>query len=578
MPNVSQCSVAETESATPPYLYFANYSTNMGYTGVIPNICTVFPSNDGHNFGLPLRSNIAAPTPLQTTTPSPFYRASDDTFWLLSNISNNVSASGQQLYLQLYSLSKQGLFATHVLDIDFTPVIGTGSEAVVWPGQWFVDPATGNVHVYCSASSNMAVPAYTGFAIYETHPTNAGMTTWSTPVAITGTSLPANMIDPFVIGDGSGGYLCFYKNETTSFIEVLASASLTTGWSVLKSGDWAGWGSHLEGPSIITNNAGQFQILLDPYRGDGTQIQYSTSSSLTSGWSALAACTSADTKVLQHGTVIKTPPNWNAGSLYNDYKVRTASWGLSSPYTALDTMMQGLDAAGILKTMDFFYIYALDTSAHALTNLIGNGLFAAKTVGGMTFSAGHGYTGNGSTGYIDTVDFPWPGTGTAGGSYVPQFALNSASFGYYNLTSRTTAAATAVMGSQKIAGGAATDDWPLDTGPARFAEINNNASSTTAPANTQGLWVLSRVGSTNLSIYKNGNTTPTNTVTSASSHLPDLSFLTNAARGGPSSTPTGFSTDQLAMAFIASGWTATQQNIFAGYVNAYMTALGINVY
>ena len=198
-----------------------------------------------------------------------------------------------------------GLTYSWVADVDCSLVTGNTAGSRCWAPEWFVD-SDGSVHVFFAAS---AVNPYndTGFQIYEVHPTNAGYTTWSTPVAVSGSGLPNNMIDPFIVKVGSTYYL-WYKNENTKYIKVASSSSLTSGYTVLYSGDWAGWGSGEEGPSLLNVPSVGWRVWMDGMDGGSPGIKYSTQNSgdWTSGgsttWSALSTISSP--LLERHGTVL----------------------------------------------------------------------------------------------------------------------------------------------------------------------------------------------------------------------------------------------------------------------------------
>ncbi len=169
------------------------------------------------------------------------------------------------------------------------------SLAHVWAPEWFID-TDGSIHVFVACSNS----GTTAFQIYETHPTNAALTTWSNPAIVTGTSLPSDMIDPFMVKVGNT-YNIWYKNDSTKYIEYLSSTSLTSGYTVTKSGDWASWGSGLEGPSLLQVDSSTWRIYFDKYTAQG--IYYSESTDNWATWSAKALITSPIT--MSHGTVVR---------------------------------------------------------------------------------------------------------------------------------------------------------------------------------------------------------------------------------------------------------------------------------
>ena len=153
----------------------------------------------------------------------------------------------------------------------FAPVTNVNCAALgatyVWAPSWFID-SDGSVHVIFAAGSGSG-----GMSLYEVHPTNAAMTSWSSITQLTGTSLPSQ-IDPFMVKIGST-YNCWYANlpsSGTKSIELMTSASLTSGYTVAQSGNWAGWGTgQREGDAVINVN-GTNVVYLDQ---DGNGYLYS---------------------------------------------------------------------------------------------------------------------------------------------------------------------------------------------------------------------------------------------------------------------------------------------------------------
>lgn len=196
--------------------------------------------------------------------------------------------------------SSDGIWYSWVADVDCSSISGSTSNARTWAPEWFVDDtAPQGVRVFVAISST-GDPG--NFQLYETHPTNAAFTTWSALVQVTGTGLPAAMIDPYMVKIGSTYYL-WYKNETTLFIEVMSSTSLTSGYTVLYSGNWMGIGSGVEGASVI-----QIGGIWYLYCDDTNGIKYTTQTTgdwTTGGsttWGALTLVT-APYKI-DHGTVL----------------------------------------------------------------------------------------------------------------------------------------------------------------------------------------------------------------------------------------------------------------------------------
>ncbi|MFC5291125.1 AbfB domain-containing protein [Actinokineospora guangxiensis] len=76
-----------------------------------------------------------------------------------------------------------------------------------------------------------------------------------------------------------GTYHNFLKNETTKYIEHATATSLSGPWRFVGTGDWAGWGSGLEGPALVRLPDNRWRLYFDQY---GAGRYYSDSADLPS--------------------------------------------------------------------------------------------------------------------------------------------------------------------------------------------------------------------------------------------------------------------------------------------------------
>ncbi|MER6348695.1 glycoside hydrolase family 43 protein [Streptomyces sp. NPDC001595] len=130
-----------------------------------------------------------------------------------------------------------------------------------WAPEWFVD-SDGSVGIVVSCST---ADDEWNFTPYLLRAADSALTTWTAPVALSG--IGANHIDTFIVKSGST-YHAFPKNETTKYIEYATATSLTGPYTIRRTGDWAGWGSYREGPSLVPLDNGGWRIFFDGY-GDG---------------------------------------------------------------------------------------------------------------------------------------------------------------------------------------------------------------------------------------------------------------------------------------------------------------------
>ncbi|GIH23973.1 hypothetical protein Aph01nite_22830 [Acrocarpospora phusangensis] len=147
-----------------------------------------------------------------------------------------------------------------------------GSTGSTWAPEWFKD-SDGSVHVIFSASTTGTAGQ---FRPYRITATNTALSAWTAPVAL---GIPANYIDSFLVKVGST-YHNFLKNETSKYIEHATATSLNGPWQFVGTGNWAGWGSGLEGPALTRLPDGRWRLYFDNYTGG--RYYYADSSTLSS--------------------------------------------------------------------------------------------------------------------------------------------------------------------------------------------------------------------------------------------------------------------------------------------------------
>ncbi|MFF4308792.1 AbfB domain-containing protein [Streptomyces sp. NPDC001507] len=176
---------------------------------------------------------------------------------------------------------------------DYTIPLTNLSRA--WAPEWFVDgDGSVNVIVSCSTADDEWI-----FTPYVLTATDSALTAWTSPTALSG--IGPNHIDTYIVRTGST-YHAFTKNETAKYIEYGTAGSLKGPYTISRTGDWAGWGSYREGPSVIQLDNGGWRIFFDGY-GDGTYY-YSDSYDTFATWSAPTALPTLS-GTARHFTVIK---------------------------------------------------------------------------------------------------------------------------------------------------------------------------------------------------------------------------------------------------------------------------------
>ncbi|MEM9263953.1 MAG: hypothetical protein AAGA46_00340 [Cyanobacteria bacterium P01_F01_bin.13] len=224
---------------------------------------------------------------------------------------------------------------------------------------------------------------------------------------------------------------------------------------------------------------------------------------------------------------------------------------------AIDAFFVALKNDGLYDDIDFLYIMALQTAADGLLNIKGTNYTGVNN--GMTFAAGVGFTGNGTTSYIDTGFNPV----TAGGNY----SQNSASMGV--LIGNDVTEDKVDMGHGDLASAVDTQSLIITRGfgNAVYGRVNQLAAVGDPIANSSGLTVASRSASNAVTAYRDGSSVAT--ASTASTAMLSQNIYIGAANNGGA---TFNSSKQFRLALVASGWDATQN---ANFDNAVDTLLAV---
>ena len=135
---------------------------------------------------------------------------------------------------------------------------------------------------------------------------------WSAPAQLTGTSLPTNVSDSCCLNLGTGSFELWYFNGGSNYVEVMTGTSLTGGYTVTRSGNWAGWGHNLEAPSLFPMGGNIWGIMLDgAVNPTPTGMHFSQSVDGRNTWSSPQSVTAPNGFVPQHGSVILAPAGFS---------------------------------------------------------------------------------------------------------------------------------------------------------------------------------------------------------------------------------------------------------------------------
>ena len=237
-----------------------------------------------------------------------------------------------------------------------------------------------------------------------------------------------------------------------------------------------------------------------------------------------------------------------------------------------DTLICGLVSDGVWN-FDALYIWAAPTQATALINLANPGTFNATANGTVSFTAYQGFTGDGSTFYIDSGFNP----STA---VTPNFVQNSATVGAYILTSRATGTNMWDIGCSVGGCTSGTLFAPYNAG--NFSsEINSASILGGANSNAQGAYNLTRNNASSEAIFLNSGESSVSQTADTSVTPPNINVLFFAFNTG-----FGFSTDQMAAGWIGVGvgnstpGSGVNSCKINNRINTYMASLSVpkNVY
>jgi hypothetical protein len=248
----------------------------------------------------------------------PWINGSDTMYWngkfyVSTSLANDQNYSLYQVPIARADAST-GQFTT-IAVLDWASAI-SGLTVCFAPG-WvhnsddsvYTDDGNVHLHVPCSIGDS------SHFKVYETHISTSNLAScgssglcsafWSVPVDTNVSQ--ANMIDAhtYLI---NGTFWMWIKDETNKVIVLASGPSVTGPFTMVKTGDWAGWGSNLEGSFAYRNGAG-WTLTFETYLATPHQMYYTTCTTLD-----FTACTwtakqpFVEDMWYRHGSTIKLSP------------------------------------------------------------------------------------------------------------------------------------------------------------------------------------------------------------------------------------------------------------------------------
>jgi predicted secreted protein len=248
-------------------------------------------------------------------------------------------------------------------------------------------------------------------------------------------------------------------------------------------------------------------------------------------------------------------------ALYNALNAYIASIRIFNAFTTppsaarqalIQTCVGSLISAGVWTKLDALHVTAAADSQAALVNWKQPGTFNATTVNAPTFTTDLGFTGNGTTSYVDSGFNPV----TAAGN----FAQNSAcTFGYV-ATNLTTCVLIGTVSSQK------NILFPRSAGNLS-ARVNATATAlAVASADSTGFWSATRSGASASEAYLNGVSVDTDPGASLAMSSENLFYMRNASTYTPTVVACGGAGAHL---------SAAEQTALYNALRTYLTGVGV---
>ena len=222
-----------------------------------------------------------------------------------------------------------------------------------------------------------------------------------------------------------------------------------------------------------------------------------------------------------------------------------------------DSLVKDLKTAGVWDKLDVFYVFATDgDSDFATLNWKAPSSFQSTKVNSPTFTSNSGFTGDGSSSYLDLNYNP--------SANKINLDLNNNSIGVY----QTNPSAVGVMISA-FDSGSSFFELNNDNGNTRIISFNMSTLGDvpSVGANSQdGLWVSTRNNSSDYSIYRND-------LNIASPPRPSIAIPNVNTRILARSNNSFYGAGEISMGFVGSYLDSTNVSDFYNAWNSYFTSL-----
>ena len=229
----------------------------------------------------------------------------------------------------------------------------------------------------------------------------------------------------------------------------------------------------------------------------------------------------------------------------------------------LDALIVGLKSDGVWAKLDWLSITAAHDAQAGRVNAV-TPAQVATAVNSPTFTTDRGYTGDGTTSYLNSGWNPTTAT-------TPKMVQNSASMGVWlgtDSSSNTqddigTTARASIDGRRSAAA----------TFGANLQSATNDISGTMSPASSVGFSSWSRYGAASAELFKNGVSLGTKASTTNAPANGNF-FLLAANNVAALGTPTRFSPRRSQAAFWGEQLSAAEHLALYNRLATYMTAIG----
>lgn len=229
--------------------------------------------------------------------------------------------------------------------------------------------------------------------------------------------------------------------------------------------------------------------------------------------------------------------------------------------TAYSNLINGLVSAGIWDKIDALYVFAAAQSATALTNLKSSS-YPASAATGPTFTVDRGYTGDGSSTYVEALVNP---------STTVQYVRDSAHFGVW--LSDVGTPVSPANGWSNSGFAIQSEVAVLDNSGNCGGAINDNGSGMFAGGQSGPAFaVANRSGASATQLYRNGSSIVS--TGNASSSLAGIVFNWYILARNENGTAGSFGDGRAFAATIGGSLTSTNITDYLNLLQAYKTAVG----